>query len=67
MPERISYRVKEAAELTGTSIDTIKNMVASGELKVKKISPQRKGPTGRYMTMIPRSELVRVFCFEEDR
>ena len=58
----ISHRVKDAAILTGVSQDTITNMVISGQLKAIKISP--KGNGQRHMTLIPHSELVRVFGVE---
>lgn len=66
----ISYRVKEASSLAGISEDAIYKMISSGQLKAKKIYPAGKGRRAtkgqgqRAITLVPHSELIRVFGVE---
>ncbi len=55
--EPVSHRLKRAAELTGVSADTLEKMISTGQLKAKRFSSNG----GRYYTVVPHSELVRVF------
>ena len=56
---RVSYRKTEAANLCGISVDSLNRLIATGQLRAKRIQP--KGNGQRSITMIPHSELVRVF------
>ncbi len=58
----ISCRVKEAERLTGMSEDALRNMITDGLLRAKRIAPRRDSQ--RLVTVIPYSELQRVFGME---
>ena len=58
----ISYRKAEAAEIVGISEDSMDKLIQTGQIKAKRISPSGNGQ--RYITIIPVSELQRVFGLE---
>jgi len=61
-PTPISHRPKVAAQLVGISDDAMMKLVSSGVIKCRRIGLGEKQQ--RFMTLIPHSELVRVFGLE---
>ena len=58
----VAYRLKDAAALVGISPDAMLKMIATGQLKARRISPTGTGQ--RHLTMVPHAELVRLFGVE---
>lgn len=53
MTIKLSYNVKEAAEATGLSQDTVKRAIRSGDLKAQKSGKDKGGePVGKYVIQV---------------